>query len=161
MLVAILMAAVTTPQPWVEMQGGPAFIHQEGRSGVGTGPLLRLNLGYPATERLAGEVWLTGAMQNAPPTAPGDSSVLGGGLGGRFRLARFDEEGRLALWAHAGAGWSALTSGTGQSGVTGFGGALLSFQPFVQRFQIGLEADAVLFKNSFGGAVMPTLRCTF
>jgi len=165
-MILLAMALAAAPlnslqQPWVELEGGPAFVHQQGRSGLSSGPLLRIDLGYELTERFAGEVWLTGAMETAPSHAPGDTSVLGGGVGGRFLMTTFDQAGRLGLWAHAGAGWSALTSGDGHSGPAGFAGALLTFQPFVQRFQIGVEADFLAFRNNFGGAVLPTLRCSF
>ena len=43
----------------------------------------------------------------------------------------------------------------------GFGGALLTFQPFLARFTLGLEADAVAWRTALGMAVLPSLRCTF
>jgi hypothetical protein len=162
MLLALLIAAGgSIQQPWVEIEGGPAWVHEQGRAGLSNGPLLRIDLGYEVTQRFAAEVWLTGAMETAPSHSPGDSSILGGGLAGRFLLANLDESARLGLWLHAGAGWSALTAGDGASGPAGFAGALFSWQPFVQRFQVGIEADAVAFRNTFGGAVLPTLRCSF
>src|SRR4051812_6837922 len=113
-LLALLTAAAVTPapvkQPWVELQGGPAFLHQSGRPGVGSGPLFRADLGYELTERFAAEIWLSGAMQSAPLHSPGDTAILGGGLAGRFQLRSFDERGKVALWAHGGIGWSALAA---------------------------------------------------
>jgi hypothetical protein len=161
-LVAMLLAASpNVQQPWVEMEGGPAFTHQSGQSGMSSGPLLRFDLGYELSERWAGEVWLTGAMQDAPMHAFGDTAVFGGGVAGRFRMTTFDDADRLGLWAHVGAGWSAPTSGAGAAGPAGFAGALLSWQPFVQRFQVGIEADFVAFRDTIGGALLPTLRCSF
>jgi hypothetical protein len=143
-LVAMLLAAAASPvqQPWVEIEAGPALLHQQGHSGVGSGPLFRTDVGYQVSERFAGEVWLTGSMQSAPLHSPGDTAVLGGGL-------------------HLGAGWSAVAAGEGAPGPTEFVGAMLTFQPFVQKFQVGLEADAVAFRNTIGGTLMPALRCTF
>jgi hypothetical protein len=160
-LVAMMLAAAPVQQPWVELQGGPAFLHQQNRSGLGTGPLFRADIGYELTERFAGEIWLAGSMQSAPLHAPGDTAVVGGGLAGRFLMRSFDERGRLGLWLHAGAGWSALAAGQGPPGPTEFAGAILSFQPFVQKFQVGVEADAVAFRATIGGALMPAIRCTF
>jgi hypothetical protein len=160
-LVALLLAATPAQQPWVEIEGGAAVLHQRGHSGVGSGPLFRADVGYEVSERFAAEVWLTGSMQSAPLRSPGDTAVVGGGLGGRFLMKSFDERGRLGLWLHAGAGWSALVSGEGAAGPTEFVGAILAFQPFVQKFQIGVEGDVVALRSTIGGALMPALRCTF
>jgi|SRR5471030_2336897 hypothetical protein len=160
-LVAVLLAASPVQQPWVEIEGGPALLHQQGHSGVGSGPLFRTDVGYQVSERFAGEVWLTGSMQSAPLHAPGDTSVVGGGLAGRFLMKTFDERGRVGLWLHLGAGWSAVAAGAGAAGPTEFAGAILTFQPFVQKFQVGIEADAVAFRSTIGGTLMPALRCTF
>jgi hypothetical protein len=160
-LVALLLAAAPVKQPWVELEGGPAFLHQQGRSGVGSGPLFRTDVGYEVSERFAAEVWLTGSMQSAPLHAPGDTAVAGGGLGGRYLMKSFDERGRLGLWLRAGAGWSAVVSGNGAAGPTEFVGAMLTFQPFVQKFQVGLEGDVVALRSTIGGALLPAVRCTF
>jgi hypothetical protein len=162
-LVAMLLAAAATPvkQPWIELQAGPAILHESHRSGLGTGPLFRVDLGYEMSERLAAEVWLSGAMQSAPLHAPGDSAIVGGGLAGRFLVKPLDDRGRVGLWAHGGVGWSALAAGVGSAGPTEFVGAIVTFQPFVRKFQVGLEADMVAFRTTIGGALLPTLRCTF
>jgi hypothetical protein len=161
-LVALLVAAApVVQQPWVELEAGPAVLHRPGRSGVGSGPLFRADVGFELTERFAAEVWLTGAMQSAPLRSPGDTAIVGGGVAGRFLMTSFDERGRLRLWAHAGAGWSALAAGEGSAGPAGFAGAILSFQPFVQKFQVGIEGDLMAFRGTVGGALMPALRCTF
>jgi hypothetical protein len=161
--VAMLLAVSPAPmkQPWVELEGGPALMHQSGRSGLGSGPLFRADLGYELSERLAAEIWLTGAMQSAPLRSPGDTAILGGGLAARFLLKTFDAQGRVGLWGHAGAGWSAFTAGSSATGPAEFAGAILTFQPFVQKFQVGVEADLVAFRSTIGGALMPALRCTF
>ena len=161
MLLALIIAAVAPPQPWVEMSAGPVFLHESGRAGIGSGPLVRLDLGYPLSERAAGELWLSGAMETAPLGTPGDRAIVAVGAGGRFLLTRLDTEGKLGLWAHAGAGWGAQAAGDGAPGPTGFAGALLSFQPFVQRFQLGLEGDVVAYRKAYGLAVLPSLRCSF
>jgi hypothetical protein len=161
LLAMLLAAAAPVKQPWVEIEGGPAVLHQSGRSGVGSGPLFRADIGYEMSERFAAEVWLTGSMQSAPLHAPGDTAVLGGGLAGRYLMKSFDERGRLGLWLHAGAGWSAVAAGQGAAGPAGFAGAILAFQPFVQKFQVGIEGDAVAFRSTIGAALMPALRCTF
>jgi hypothetical protein len=158
MLLAILMAAAA---PWVEMSGGPALLHPSGQQGMSSGPMLRVDLGMPVGDRLAGEVWLSGAMQSAPLRTPGDSAVVGAGVGGRLLVTGLGSEGKLGIWAHAGAGWGAPAAGTAVSGPTGFAGALLSFQPFLQRFQLGVELDALAFRQAFGLALLPSLRCTF
>ena len=137
------------------------LLHQSGRAGIGTGPLVRLEIGYPVTDRLAAEGWLTGAMESAPGRTPGDRALLGGGLGGRLLLLRAGSEGDFAFWLHAGAGWGAPVSGEGGHGLAGFGGALVTFQPFIKRFTLGLEADAVAWQKTIGLALLPTLRCSF
>jgi len=156
-ILALLLAAAAPQQPWVEISAGPVFLHEQGRSGLGDGPLLRLDLGYPLSDRAAGELWLSGAMESAPLGSPGDRAIVGAGAGGRFLLTRLDGEGKLGLWAHAGAGWGAQAAGGGAPGPTGFAGALLSFQPFVKRFQLGLDADAVAYRKAIGLAVLPSL----
>jgi hypothetical protein len=157
MLLAVLVAA----SPWIGMSGGPLFVKQQDRAGVGTGPMVRLELGVPFAERAAAEAWLSGAVETAPLGAPGDSAIVGAGGGGRFLLARIDPDGRVGFWAHAGAGWGAFTAGEGAPGISGFAGALLSFQPFLKRFRLGLEADAVAYRKTLGLAILPSLSCTF
>jgi hypothetical protein len=158
MLLAILLAATT---PYLEMSGGPVFLHQSGRRGVGSGPLLRLNLGTPVTEVLAAELWLSGAMDRAPLASPGDRALVAAGAGGRLLVSHFGEERKWGLWLHAGAGLGVSAGGDGSPGPTGFAGALLSFQPFLKRFMFGIEADGVAWKDAIGLAVLPSLRCTF
>jgi len=157
MLLSFLLAAT----PWVSMSAGPVFLHQSDRAGLGSGPLVRIELGLPLAERAAAEAWLSGAMESAPMGSPGDRAILGAGGGGRFLLMRLDPEGKLGLWAHVGAGWGAIAAGDGSPGPTGFAGALLAFQPFLKRFQLGLEADAVAYQKTLGLAVLPSLRCSF
>jgi hypothetical protein len=99
-------------------------------------------------------------MQKAQST-PGDTAVASLGAGGRLMLARIDADGRFALWAHAGGGWGVPAAGEGAPGPIGFAGPMLTFQPFIQRFSIGLEADALAYRKGFGAAVMPSLRCSF
>ena len=161
MLMLALVMAAATPQPWVEMAAGPMLLRESGRSGVGSGPLVRLDVGYPFGERFAAEVWLSGAMQSAGSGPLGDRALVGAGAGGRALLTRFGGEGKLALWAHAGAGWGLAAAGEGQPGPTGFAGALLAFQPFIKRFTLALEADGVAYRNAYGIALLPSLRCSF
>ncbi len=145
--------------PWLEVSAGPALLHQTGVRGFGTGPLLRLGLGKALSDYAAGEVWVSGAVQSAPYSAPGDTAVAGLGLGGRLRLLSFGNEGKLAIWARLGAGWQGAAAGDGRSGPTGFAGAQLLFQPFVRRFAVGLEIDALAARGTAGFALLPSLRC--
>lgn len=161
MLMLALVMAAATPQPWVEMSAGPLLLHESGRSGVGSGPLVRLDVGYPLGDRFAAEVWLSGAMESAPSGPLGDRALVGGGAAGRALLHRFGDDGKLALWAHAGAGWGLPAAGEGQPGPTGFAGALMAFQPFIKRFSLALEADAVAYRSAYGIALLPSLRCSF
>ena len=161
MLLALLIAAATPQQPWIEMSAGPVLLHESGRAGIGNGPLVRLDLGYPLSERAAGEVWLSGAVESAPLGSLGDRAIVAAGAGGRLLLSRLDADGKLSLWAHVGAGYGAQAAGDGAPGPTGFAGALLAFQPFVKRFQLGLEGDVVAYRQAFGLAVLPSLRCAF
>ena len=168
MLLALLIAAA----PWLEMSGGPVFI-AKGTAAGGSGSMLRLEVGVPLGERVALEAWLSGAIASAPRSGPydaapaelGTSAVPSLGLGGRLLLARFADQ--FGVWAHGGAGWAPYFGYGGRSGPTAFGGALLSFQPFVKRFSLGLEADAVVWNNILGPdnavalAVLPSLRCSF
>ena len=159
LLAALLLLAA--PQPFLEMSAGPMALRQTGRSGVGSGPLVRLDLGYELTQWAAPEVWLTGAMESAPLGAPGDQALLGAGVGGRLLFARLGPDGNVGLWLHGGAGWGAPVAGAGAHGPTAFAGALVSFQPFVKRFSLGLEADGLAFRNAYGIALLPSLRCAF
>ena len=152
-MLAVLMAA------WMEMSAGPSFVHQSSRTS--SGPVVRLNLGYDFGDRLAGELWLSGMIQNGPMASPGDSAYASLGAGGRFLIAHLDADGRFALWAHGGGGWGVPAAGDGTPGPLGFAGPLLTFQPFVKRFALGLEADALAYRNGFGAAFMPSLRCSF
>jgi len=161
LMVAMLLAAATPQQPWVEISAGPMLLRQSGRQGVGSGPLVRVQVGYPVTDRVAAEVWLAGAMESAPMGSPGDRALLGAGGAARLLVARLDSSGKLGLWMHGGAGWGAPVAGDGQHGPTGFAGVLVSFQPFVKRFTLGLEADAVAWRSAVGLAVLPSLRCSF
>ena len=153
MLLALLIAA----SPWVEMSGGPVL----GRGS--NGPMARIDLGLPVAERFAVEGWMSGYMSGSSG-APNDVAIMAAGAGARFLLTTLGSQ--TGLWAHAGGGW-APSVGYGHSGPTGFAGALLSFQPFVKRFSLGLEADAYAFPNvSATGsrvslALLPYLRCSF
>jgi hypothetical protein len=164
MVAMVLLAAAPVAeekQPWVGMSAGPVLLRQSGRPGVGSGPLVRVEVGYPLADRVAAEVWLTGAMESAPLGTPGDRALLGAGAGARVLVSRLDSSGKLGLWMHGGAGWGAPIAGDGQHGPTGFAGLLLSFQPFVKRFTLGLETDAVAWRSAVGIAILPSLRCTF
>jgi hypothetical protein len=161
LLLALALAAAAPPQPYLGISAGPVLLRESGRPGAGSGPMVRLEVGYPVADRFAAEVWLTGAMESAPPRAPGDRALAGAGLGGRFLLLQAGSEGSVGLWLHGGAGWGAPVAGDGTHGPTGFGGAMLTFKPFVKRFTLGLEADAVAWRNTLGLALLPTLRCAF
>ena len=159
-LIAALLAAPPTPPvsqrgPWLEMQAGPQVLFRQ--SGAGVGPEVRLGLGVGLTERLAAEAWLSGALEEAPLRAPGDQSRVAAGVAARARLFQLDSEGKAMLWTRLVAGWAAGTPGG--SGPTGFAGAQLLFQPFVNRFAVGLEVDAVGVRSGLGFALLPSLRC--
>lgn len=158
MLLALLMVAAPIAAqkqgPWLEMQTGPMFLHESGRRGFGTGPMMRFDVGMALSERTAAELWLQGSLENAPLSAPGDRAIVGGGVAGRLRVWAFND--KLALWGRAGVGLLAADRLTGPSA---FGGAVLMFQPFVTRFTLGLEVDALAGRSSFGFAVLPSLRC--
>jgi len=161
MMMLALALAAAAPQPWIGISAGPVLLRESGRPGVGSGPLVRVEVGYPVADRIAAELWLSGAMESAPPTTPGDHALLGAGGGARLLVSRLDSAGKLGLWLHAGAGWGAPVAGDGQHGPMGFGGALFTFQPFMQRFTLGLEANAVAWRSAVGMAVLPSLRCAF
>ena len=159
MLLALLIAAT----PWLEMSGGPVFVGHGSASGS-RGPMARIDFGVPLADRLAVEGWLSGYM-SGPARAPGDTAVMSLGAGARFLMARFGSQ--TGFWAHAGAGWAPYVGYGGRSGPTAFAGALLSFQPFLKRFSLGVEADAYVWSNILGPdsavglAVLPYLRCSF
>lgn len=167
---AVLLAAGLSPAeaarpqppsqrgPWVDVAAGPSFLHQTGVRGLSSGPLVRIGLGVALSDFAAGEVWLSGNVQSAPLSSPGDSALAGLGVGGRLRMLRLDPENRLTLWAHAGAGWEAATAGPSRSSPAGFAGAQILFQPFVSRFSVGLELDAVARRSAIGFALLPSLR---
>lgn len=159
-LVALLLAAAAPQKPWLEMQAGPMFLRNAGRSALASGPLVRLGLGYSLGDRAAAELWLSGAMEGAPPGAAGDRALVSGGGGGRVMLFAL-ADGKLGVWARGGVGWALPVAGDGQSGPTGFAGALLSFQPFVKRFSLALEVDGLAYRNALGIAVLPSIRCSF
>ena len=161
MLALAMMLAAATPQPYVGLSAGPVLLHQGGRAGLGSGPLVRLELGFPLGERWAAEAWLTGAMESAPSRDPGDRALVGAGGAGRLLLLRAGSEGSVGFWLHAGAGWGAPVAGDGGHGPTGFAGALVTFQPFLKRFTLGIEGDAVAWQRTVGIALLPTLRCSF
>jgi hypothetical protein len=145
--------------PWLEVSAGPALLHQSGTHGFGTAPMVRLGLGKALNDYAAAEVWLSGAMQSAPLSSPGDAAVAAGGLGGRLRILSFGDQGKLAVWGHAGAGWQVIAAGDARSGPAGFAGAQLLFQPFVRRFAVGFEMDALAARGAVGFALLPSLRC--
>jgi hypothetical protein len=161
MMMLALALAAAAPQPWIGISGGPVLLRESGRAGVGSGPLVRVEVGYPVADRVGAEVWVTGAMESAPPTTPGDHALLAAGGGARLLVTRLDSSGNLGLWLHGGAGWGVPVAGDGQHGPMGFGGVLLTFQPFMKRFTLGLEANAVAWRSAVGMAVLPSLRCTF
>jgi len=161
MLMVAMVLAAATPQPWVGVSGGAVLLRESGRSGVGSGPMFRVEVGYPVADRVSAELWLSSMVENAPPSRPGDSALIAGGGGARLLVTRLGSDGKLGFWLHGAAGWGVPLAGDGSSGPLGFGGALLTFQPFVKRFTVGLEADAVAWRNTLGLAVLPTLRCGF
>src|SRR5881394_758366 len=153
MLLALLIAA----SPFVSMSGGPVF-------GKGSnGPMARIDLGLPVDDRFAVEGWASGYMSGSNG-GPGDVAIMAVGAGARYLVANIGAQ--TGLWAHAGGGWSPKVGYSGSSGATAFGGALLSFQPFLKRFSLGVEADAYVFSNvlgqssTFALAVLPYLRCS-
>jgi hypothetical protein len=161
LMLALMLAAAPQPQAYLGISAGPVLLRESGRPGTGNGPMVRLELGVPVADRFGAEVWLTGAMESAPAGTPGDRALLGAGVGGRFLVARAGSEDSFGFWLHGGAGWGAPIAGDGAHGPTGFGGALVTFQPFVKRFTVGLEADAVAWRRTFGLAILPSLRCAF
>ena len=161
MLVAMLLAATAPQQPSVGISAGPVFVRESGKSGVGRGPLLRVDVGYPVGDRISAEIWLTSAIEQAPTSSPGDRGLIAGGGGARLLVSRLGSDGTLGFWMHGGAGWGLSIDGDGKHGPVGFGGALVTVQPFVKRFTLGLEADAVAWRNAIGVAVLPSLRCAF
>jgi hypothetical protein len=161
MMMLALALAAAAPQPWIGISAGPVLLRESGRPGVGSGPLVRVEVGYPVADRVAAELWLSGTMESAPPTTPGDHAFLGAGGGARLLVTRLDSTGKLGLWLHGGAGWGAPVAGDGQHGPMGFGGALFTFQPFMKRFTLGLEVNAVAWRSAVGMAVLPSLRCAF
>lgn len=157
-LIAALLAApppVSQRGPWLEMQAGPQVSFRD--RGAGVGPEVRLGLGVGLTGRLAAEAWLSGALEEAPLRSPGDRSRVAAGLAARARLFQLDSDGKAMVWGRVGAGWAAAMPGG--SGPAGFAGAQLLFQPFVNRFALGLEVDAVALRSGIGLAVLPSLRC--
>ncbi len=158
-LIAALLAAPTPPVsqrgPWLEMQAGPQVLFRG--SGPGVGPEVRLNLGLGLTGGLAAEAWLSGALEEAPLRSPGDQSRVAAGLAARARFFQLDSEGKATLWGRVGAGWAAASPGG--SGPAGFAGLQFLFQPFVSRFALGLEVDAVGVRSGLGLALLPSLRC--
>lgn len=154
-----MLALFAVLLPFMEVSAGPSFLLQPGRPGIGHGPEVRMTAGLPLGDRFAGELWASGVLETAPLRAPGDRALLGGGVGGRM-LVRASSDAKLTLWARGGVGWSAV-AGQGQPGPSGFAGGLISYQPFVKRFQLGVELDALAFRNTFGLAVLPSLRCEF
>src|SRR5260370_20137755 len=131
-LLALLLAAPAPQKPWLEMQAGPMFLREAGRSGLTNGPLVRLGLGYSLGDRAAAELWLSGVMESAPRGASGDRALVSGGGGGRVMLFAL-ADGKLGLWARGGVGWALPVAGGGQRGPAGFAGPLPSVQPSVRR----------------------------
>jgi hypothetical protein len=161
MLMLAMLLAATAPQPWIGMSAGPVLLQQSGRPGVGAGPMVRVEVGYPLGDRAAAEVWLGTTIESAPLKTPGDFALISAGGGARLLVTRLDSDGKLGLWLHGGAGWGVPVAGDGDHGPTGFGGVLLTFQPFMKRFMLGLEADGVAWRKTVGVAILPSLRCTF
>ena len=159
-LIAALLAAPLSPPvsqrgAWLEMQAGPQVLFRQG--GAAVGPEVRLGLGIGLTGRLAAEAWLSGALTESPLRSPEDQSRVAAGLAARARLFQLDSEGKTTVWTRLGAGWSAATPSG--SGPLGFAGAQLLFQPFVNRFALGLSVDAIGMRSGLGFAVLPSLRC--
>jgi hypothetical protein len=158
-LIAALLAApplpVTQRGAWLEMQAGPQVLFRDRRGGVG--PEVRLDVGVGFNERLAAEAWVSGAFDPAPMPSPNDRSRVGAGIAARARLFQLDSEGKLMLWGRAGVGYAVATPDG--SGPVGFLGPQLLFQPFVKRFAVGLELDAVANRSGMGFALLPSLRC--
>jgi len=102
MLAMALAAAM--PQPWVGISAGPVLLREGGRGGVGSGPMLRVEVGYPVADRVSAEVWLSSTIESAPPRSPGDSAMVAAGGGARLRVAHLDSDGQLSFWLHGGAG---------------------------------------------------------
>ncbi len=161
MLMLAMLLAAATPQPWVGMSAGPVLLRESGRPGVGTGPMLRVEVGYPLADRVAAEAWLSTTVESAPPRNPGDLAFIAAGGGARLRVGQLDSDGKLNFWLHGGAGWGVPVSEDGKHGPLGFGGAMLTFRPFIQRFTLGLETDVVAWRDTLGLAVLPSLRCAF
>lgn len=145
--------------PWLELQAGPSFQHASGSRGLGSGPLLRMSLGMELGDIFVAELWAAGNISSAPLSTPGDRAQVGGGAGARLLLHRFDPEGKLALWAHAGAGLLSAAAPDTPQGLAGFAGPSLVFQPLLRRFALGMEIDAVASRGSLGFALLPSLRC--
>ncbi|HYV64662.1 MAG TPA: hypothetical protein VE964_00375 [Myxococcales bacterium] len=155
LLAAPLSSPVSQRGPWLEMQAGPQVLFRQ--SGAAVGPEVRLGLGVGLTGRLAAEAWLSGALMESPLRSPGDQSRVAAGLGARARLFQLDSEGKATVWTRLGAGWAAAAPSG--SGPVGFAGAQLLFQPFVNRFALGLAIDAVGERSGLGFAILPSLRC--
>jgi hypothetical protein len=157
-LAAVLLAAplpVTQKGPFLEMQAGPQVLLRD--AGRSVGPEVRLDVGLGFNDRFAAEAWLSGALVDAPLRTPGDQSRIGAGLAGRARLLQLDADAKLGLWGRVGAGYAFANSGG--SGPAAFGGAQLLWQPFVRRFAVGVEVDALAVRSGLGFAVLPSLRC--
>src|SRR5438132_10649947 len=124
LIVAMLLAAA--PQPSIGISGGPIFFRESGRAGVGSGPLMRVDVGYPIAERAAAELWLTGAMESAPPAKPGDRALVAAGGGARLLVARLDPEARSASGCLGAPGGGFPSTATASLGRRGLGGALVT-----------------------------------
>src|SRR3982750_4736097 len=110
-LAAVLLAAplpVTQQGPYLEMQAGPQVLFHNSARNVG--PEVRLNVGLGFNDRFAAEVWLSGALLDAPLATPGDQSRIGAGLAGRARLLHLVSHGQL------GARWGGERGGGGGGG---------------------------------------------
>src|SRR5439155_23668119 len=102
-----------------------------------------------------------GAEKSERRVQPGDRELVHAGEGTPLGVARRDAEAKSGLWLHGGAGWGFPVDGDGRHGPMGFRGALVTFQPFLKRSTLGLEADAVAWRSALGMAILPSLRCTF